>query len=407
MARIVSRILELDELVPPPPPLVVPPPPRVPAPLLVALHSVPFGVWIGLLSLGLRLNAPLTAFIIVALSVWKGLSAFVVSAPTARARATWQRARHWGWDRIRPDLAFDEAGRIGLQGEIAALRVLTRLPDDCVILHDLRVPTDFNDTQLDLVVLAPSGIWCLEVKAWAGRVYGQEHERTWTQVKLYRNETVKDQRENPVQQNDYHCRALSAFLTKLGYEGPVQSLVVFTEAELMTRTDSLVIRLPNLLSWVTTPTGERPLTPQTINDLAQVLRPLIRDPQRQSFTSASATARHHAQVARTPTPMSTATVVPHVRPTDPSPRPERSSQPLARLAAVAGKTSALILLFVLATVGVAAFSAITKGLFAPTAHGARPIAPVQLHDVFPTALYVWGLLILKVFVPEKRWRRRR
>jgi hypothetical protein len=295
MARLISRVLELDELFLPPPP---PEPPAPPPPAwLDDLRRVPFIVWIGLLSLGSSLNIPITIFLIVVASVWKILSPhIIIVSPTGRHRPR-QRLRRADWSAIRPDLIFDEAGRVGMVGEIATIKRLAQLPDDYVILHDLRVPTDFNPTQLDLVVLGPGGVWCLEVKAWAGRVFGEENDRQWTQVKMYGNKTVKDARENPIQQNAYHCDALHRYLARLGYDLRVQSLVVLTEAEIMKRTNSLVVPLSQVNSWVTVPHGE-PLPPVQIDEIASALRPLLGDPARQIFSTASATARHDVQVRR-------------------------------------------------------------------------------------------------------------
>lgn len=298
MARLISRVLELDELLPPPPPPEPPtPPPPTPPAWMETLQNVPSLVWLGLLTLGLWVSVPITIFLIVVVCVWRILSPHIVIVPSARQQRPWKRSRRPGWSEIRPSLVLDQAGHIGLIGEIDTIERLARLPDDYVILHDLRVPTDSNPTQLDLVVLGPGGVWCLEVKAWRGRVFGQENDRQWTQVKTYGNEIIKDSRDSPVQQNAYHCVALHKYLAAFGHDIDVQSLVVLTKAEMMKRTNSLVVPLSQVNSWVAVPEGES-MSLEQINDIAAMLRPLLGDPERQDFSTASATVRYGAQVRR-------------------------------------------------------------------------------------------------------------
>ncbi|MCE5237512.1 NERD domain-containing protein [bacterium] len=268
MARIVSRAFCLDEFIVLPP---VPPPPTVPKAPPRGLQRVPWLVWVGLVSCLLPLSLPVGAFAVAALSVWALLSGMAVPATPRPPRRRW-----------RADVAYadslDETGRIGLQGERDVLSCLTRLPDSVLLLHDLTLPTDAGRTQLDIVVVAPDGVTCLEVKAWAGRVYGREGERSWTQVKLYAGRVVKDRRENPVQQNAYHCQALARYLTRCGVPAPVRSVVVFTRGELRTETTTPVMPAHELRSVLELGMAPAVLTPEQVNAIGACLHERLTQP---------------------------------------------------------------------------------------------------------------------------------
>lgn len=396
MARLISRLLDLDELVlPPPPPLPEPAVPPPPAPWRQALRRVPFVVWPALLSLGLWVNVPVTVFLLIALVAWKVLSRFIVIVPPPQRRV-WQRPRRAGWDRLRPDLLFDEPERLGALGEIAVLRQLARLPDDYVILHDLRVPKEANTTQLDLVVISPYGMWCLEVKAWAGRVYGQEEERHWTQVKLYAGQAVKDRRENPVAQNAYHCEALSQYLRARGHDLTVGSLVVFTEAELMTKTTSLVVPLSQVVGLVSTP-GAALLTPTAVHDLACALQVLLGEPERLP-EGAVAAAPQGTAVPHSHSHPSHAYSPPFISPVG------RSVVPL--LLKSLWCVATVIAFVFIASVFSVAVSFLTHLPFPGASPTPAVFAGIPFKQLLPTAIIMGLVLSLRVLLPGKHRRRR-
>lgn len=257
MARFASRRLGLDELVPEPP---LPPP---------ALRSrgpgqVPPGVWLGLATLLAHFSLPLTVFTVTALAVYWLLLRAVGPGPTRAARRSL-------WRHPRPS-SLAEPEQLGLWGEIKVLRQLTRLGDEYVVLHDVVLPAPHGETQVDIVVVGPGGVTCVEVKAWRGRVYGRRTERFWTQVKLYGGQTVKDRRGNPLEQNLHHCQAAREYLQQVGYALPVHSLVVFTAADLRLEASPEVVGQENVVAALTGQTPQAPMTPEAVADLARALR---------------------------------------------------------------------------------------------------------------------------------------
>lgn len=272
MARIVSRVWRADELLPPPPP---PPSRSVRLKRLThALGRVPFVVWAGLATFLQVWSWPLCAFALGSLGAWRVLALMMpAEAPARPRRRAPRRRRHWRVDRAQW-VALDEPGRVGLAGEKLVIQDLAAFPDDWVVLHNLLVPTAKGPTQVDVLVVAPSGLWCLEVKAWAGRVLGQERDAHWTQVRWTGRKRLNDQRENPVRQNAYHCQALAAYLADHGVYHPVDSVVVFTRARLSVKARTPVISLEELRAQIALKPGLPPLSPAQVMRVAGTLRPL-------------------------------------------------------------------------------------------------------------------------------------
>lgn len=108
----------------------------------------------------------------------------------------------------------------GRAGEAAVGRLLQRVADD--VVHDI-VLTDRrgNRTQIDHIALLPGGLLVIETKNYSGLVFGQAHERNWTQ-RLGRS---SNKFYNPILQNRQHVEAV-----ELAAPGvPVVGWVVFTD----------------------------------------------------------------------------------------------------------------------------------------------------------------------------------
>lgn len=75
-------------------------------------------------------------------------------------------------------------------------------------INNVTLPTPNGTTQLDHVIVSKFGIFVVETKNMKGWIFGNEHDREWTQVifgKKYRF-------QNPLHQNYRHIHALSHFL---------------------------------------------------------------------------------------------------------------------------------------------------------------------------------------------------
>lgn len=237
------------------------------------LQSVPLLVWVGLATFGLPWHPPLVLFVVVALLSYR-LFSKLVRAEESRGLYSLTRGRLLPQGVVPRELA--ETERVGLQGELLVLAALPRLPDEFVILHDVRLPVGGRDTQLDLVVLSPYGVWCLEVKTWRGRVYGQATEPNWTLVKRYGRELHKTRQSNPLWQNQYHRDSLQDYLNRQGYDVGVQALVVFTNSELqVSAAGAPLVSLPGLLDELERTAAPGCLSLGQISDLGQQLAAML------------------------------------------------------------------------------------------------------------------------------------
>ena len=116
-----------------------------------------------------------------------------------------------------------EGGRRG-EHQMAEL-LAERLADDHVILNDLELRVAHERAQIDHLVLAPSGIYVIESKFWAGTLSGDAHDAQWTQTKA--DGTVRHVK-SPVQQCERQRRM---FITRLAAKVPeerIHALAVFT-----------------------------------------------------------------------------------------------------------------------------------------------------------------------------------
>ena len=72
----------------------------------------------------------------------------------------------------------------GLEGEQAAAQVLCRLPDSYSCYQNLRVFYDGKESEMDMVVVGPTGVFIVEVKNQNGTIIGDWDQPYWTQEKI-------------------------------------------------------------------------------------------------------------------------------------------------------------------------------------------------------------------------------
>ena len=116
-----------------------------------------------------------------------------------------------------------EGGRRGEQ-KMADL-LAERLADDHVILNDLELRVAHERAQIDHLVLAPSGIYVIESKFWAGKLSGDVHDAQWTQLKS-NGATLSV--KSPVLQCERQRRMFITLLASKVPEDRIHALAVFT-----------------------------------------------------------------------------------------------------------------------------------------------------------------------------------
>ena len=116
-----------------------------------------------------------------------------------------------------------EGGRRG-ERKMADL-LAEQLADDHVVLNDLDFRIAHERCQIDHLVLAPSGIFVVESKFWAGTLVGDVRDTQWTQKQSgNRSKIVK----SPVLQAERQRRMFIALLASKVPDDRVHALAVFT-----------------------------------------------------------------------------------------------------------------------------------------------------------------------------------
>lgn len=93
------------------------------------------------------------------------------------------------------------------------------------IFHDLYLKKSNGEyTQIDVVAATKAGLIVFEVKDYGGWIYGDEHQKYWTQSMANGNQ--KNRFYNPVMQNEGHIQAIRQCLPQ-NPGIPIYSIIVF------------------------------------------------------------------------------------------------------------------------------------------------------------------------------------
>lgn len=115
------------------------------------------------------------------------------------------------------------------RGEWSERRLILELLKEDInpkaIFHDLYIQkTNGQYTQVDVAVATKAGIIVFEVKDYSGWIFGNEHQKYWTQLLAYGNEKYRFY--NPVMQNAGHIQAIRRCLSQ-NPGIPIYSVIVF------------------------------------------------------------------------------------------------------------------------------------------------------------------------------------
>lgn len=128
------------------------------------------------------------------------------------------------------------AEEIGQRGEQIVSNFLSGFPDS-IIFNDLTLFDEKTkkSTQIDHIVIRHNGVFVVETKNLAGRIYGNDNQREWIQVLAYGKD--KNRFYNPIKQNITHIYSLAKTLKM---SNVYVSVVVFPRAELYIQTETQV-----------------------------------------------------------------------------------------------------------------------------------------------------------------------
>lgn len=113
----------------------------------------------------------------------------------------------------------------GNYGEFLTFTKLEKLSDQNKLLTNLYIPRDDGTTtEVDLVMISPTGIYVFESKNYSGWIFGDEKNKNWTQTL---ENGQKNRFYNPIWQNKAHINALKAVLNL--NDDAFKSYIIFSE----------------------------------------------------------------------------------------------------------------------------------------------------------------------------------
>lgn len=152
------------------------------------------------------------------------------------------------WDDVKYALEnlSNEVGilKFGVQGERNALRIMRLLPSEYHIFPGLRINDETGSSEMDLVILGPTGIFVAETKNYKGKLIGDwsDHDLYQKRVKVSRRGLLRRKycrevgeakvKYNPLKQVGTHVYRLSRYLKKEGVDCWIQGCVWFVNPSL-------------------------------------------------------------------------------------------------------------------------------------------------------------------------------
>lgn len=125
---------------------------------------------------------------------------------------------NYGYFKIRTDS--------GLYGEYLTHKALDKTNGIKMILANVYIPkADGTTTEIDLLMIHETGLYCIESKNYSGWIFGDEKNQYWTQSLQNKQ---KNKFYNPVRQNAGHIKHLKEHL-KGRYDAGIESVIVFSE----------------------------------------------------------------------------------------------------------------------------------------------------------------------------------
>jgi len=171
--------------------------------------------------------------------------------------------------------AYVQRGKIwgaGASGENEVISLLEKLPGEVYILNDLLIPKEGGTAQIDHVVIAEYGVFCIETKNYGGTVSGNDdhcvHYTKSGQHRIY----------SPARQAMDHAKALRKLLAgrpeywEAGEDGLwVEPLLVFSGPNVRVRytsRDVAVMKLKDLSEYFAKHSHRKIIPPQHVVNLA-------------------------------------------------------------------------------------------------------------------------------------------
>ncbi|MFA9380655.1 MAG: nuclease-related domain-containing protein [Acetanaerobacterium sp.] len=117
----------------------------------------------------------------------------------------------------------------GIEGEIATMAVLKRLPRAYFVCPDVTITNGPHKAQMDHVVVGPNGVFVVETKNHKGVISGDDNDHDLLQKKKTNSGSRYTKRfYSPIRQVETHARVLTQLLKQNGYPLKAQGVVYFS-----------------------------------------------------------------------------------------------------------------------------------------------------------------------------------
>lgn len=121
---------------------------------------------------------------------------------------------------------------MGLAGESATADIIARLPAGFYGIQNVVVSFEGKKSELDMVVVGPTGVFVVETKNRNGEIRGNYEDRNWTQYKVGRGGTpYSNDFYSPVKQVGTHIYRLAHFLRGKGAKVHIDGAVYLSNPE--------------------------------------------------------------------------------------------------------------------------------------------------------------------------------
>ena len=122
--------------------------------------------------------------------------------------------------------------QMGIEGESVTANVVKTLPNNYIGFQNVVLQHEKGTSELDMVVVGPTGVFVIETKNLNGTVVGNYEGREWVQKKHGRGGTPYSKGlYSPVKQVRTHVHHLAEFLGKNGINTYIKSAVYFANPD--------------------------------------------------------------------------------------------------------------------------------------------------------------------------------